>query len=288
MGAFGLESDSILGPQAGPRRAMVAARLPRPDWPDRPTIVTAVDTHTGGLVAFDRDSGVDPVDAVTASCALPDLAPTHSINGSRYIDGGVRSTENADLAPAMRTSSCSRRWAGEGGQHRRGTRTREASSKACADHRNGEWTWPARLEPCAGRAVTSRWSHRTADRGPQWAPLRWIRPPSPRRPGWFRPRQAGGDPRGAALTSAGRCSTAGRPTECPRGRSVDPLRRRPYCVMTLSSLSRLAAIDSTIVLCPLIHLAPSLNRDRRTSSLTVPGSNTSVTTVAWSPSGVRM
>jgi NTE family protein len=44
MGAFGLESDSILGPAAaGQRRAMVAARLPRPEWPDRPMIVAAVE-----------------------------------------------------------------------------------------------------------------------------------------------------------------------------------------------------------------------------------------------------
>jgi NTE family protein len=50
------------------------------------------------LAAFDRDSGVDLADAVTASCALPGLVPTVSINGARYIDGGVRSTENADLA----------------------------------------------------------------------------------------------------------------------------------------------------------------------------------------------
>jgi NTE family protein len=99
MGAFGLESDSILGPAAaGQRRAMVAARLPRPEWPDRPMIVVAVDAHTGELAAFDRDSGVDLVDAVTAGTALPGMAPTHSINGTRYINGGVRSGENADLA----------------------------------------------------------------------------------------------------------------------------------------------------------------------------------------------
>jgi NTE family protein len=61
-------------------------------------IVTAVNAHTGELAAFDRDSGVDLVDAVTASTALPGLVPTVSINGTRYIDGGVRSTENADLA----------------------------------------------------------------------------------------------------------------------------------------------------------------------------------------------
>lgn len=98
MGAFGLESDSTLGPAAGQRRAMVAARLPRPEWPDRPMIVVAVDAHTGELAAFDRDSGVDLVDAVTASTALPGLVPTHNINGTHYINGGVRSADNADLA----------------------------------------------------------------------------------------------------------------------------------------------------------------------------------------------
>jgi len=98
MGAFGLESDAILEPGAGSRRAIVAGRLPSHEWPDRPMVVTALDAYTGELAAFDRDSGVDLVDAVTASTALPGLSPTVAINGSRYFDGGVRSTENADLA----------------------------------------------------------------------------------------------------------------------------------------------------------------------------------------------
>jgi NTE family protein len=99
MGAFGLESDSNLPPGAAEqRRATVAARLPRHEWPDRPMIVVAVDAHTGELAAFDRNSGVDLVDAVTAATALPGGTPTVSINGTRYINGGVRSAENADLA----------------------------------------------------------------------------------------------------------------------------------------------------------------------------------------------
>jgi NTE family protein len=99
MGAFGLESNSAFGPAAGQqRRAIVASRLPRPQWPDRPMIVVAVNARTGELAAFDRDSGVDLVDAVTASTALPGTTPTHSINGTHYINGGVRSGENADLA----------------------------------------------------------------------------------------------------------------------------------------------------------------------------------------------
>jgi NTE family protein len=99
MGAFGLESDSVLGPEAAVRRrAMVAARLPSPEWPERPMIVVAVNAHTGELAAFDRESGVELVDAVTASTAAPGVVPTVSINGARYIDGGMRSLDNADLA----------------------------------------------------------------------------------------------------------------------------------------------------------------------------------------------
>ena len=99
MGAFGLESDATLGHAAAEqRRALVASRLPRQQWPDRPMIVVAVNAHTGELAAFDRDSGVDLIDAVTAGTALPGVVPTHSINGTRYINGGVRSGENADLA----------------------------------------------------------------------------------------------------------------------------------------------------------------------------------------------
>src|SRR6202044_3021761 len=96
--AFGLECDSILGPTAEQHRAVVAARLPRHEWPARPMMVVAVDAHTGELATFDRDSGVDLVDAVTAGTALPGSSPTVSINGTQYINGGVRSPENADLA----------------------------------------------------------------------------------------------------------------------------------------------------------------------------------------------
>ncbi len=98
MGAFGLESDTTLEPGAEQRRATVAARLPRPEWPDRPMIIVAVNAQSGELALFDRHSGVELVDAVTASTALPGLVPTVSINGNRYIDGGVRSPDNADLA----------------------------------------------------------------------------------------------------------------------------------------------------------------------------------------------
>jgi len=49
-------------------------------------------------VIFTRDSGVTLADAVAASCAVPGVWPPASINGHRYMDGGVRSLTNADLA----------------------------------------------------------------------------------------------------------------------------------------------------------------------------------------------
>jgi NTE family protein len=98
MGAAALETDAASGSFAqAQRRAVVAARLPSQHWPQRPVLIVAVDAHTGEPVVFDRHSGVDLVDAVAASCAGPGLPP-HGIGGSRYIDGGYRSNENADLA----------------------------------------------------------------------------------------------------------------------------------------------------------------------------------------------
>jgi NTE family protein len=100
MGAAALEMDAASGSsEQTQRRAAVAARLPSQRWPQRPMLIVAVDAHTGEPVVFDRHSGVDLVDAVTASCAMGFGAfPPHSIGDSRYIDGGYRSNENADLA----------------------------------------------------------------------------------------------------------------------------------------------------------------------------------------------
>jgi NTE family protein len=98
MGAFGLECDPILEATAGQHRSVVAARLPNHEWSARPMIVVAVNAHTGELATFDRDSGVDLVDAVTAGTALPGSSPTINISGTHYVNGGVRSAENADLA----------------------------------------------------------------------------------------------------------------------------------------------------------------------------------------------
>jgi NTE family protein len=80
------------------RRAVIAGRLPRHSWPTRKLAVVAVEAHTGDVRVFDKDSGADLVDAVTASCAIPGIWPPVTIGAGRYIDGGTRSAVNADLA----------------------------------------------------------------------------------------------------------------------------------------------------------------------------------------------
>lgn len=80
------------------RRAVIAARLPVRDWPAKPLLITAADACTGAFVVFHCDSGVELIDAVAASCAVPGVWPPAVIDGRRYIDGGMRSATNADLA----------------------------------------------------------------------------------------------------------------------------------------------------------------------------------------------
>jgi NTE family protein len=80
------------------RRDVIAQRLPSHDWPDRVLRISAIDTETGELVMFDRNSGVGLVDAVAASCAVPGVCPPVTIGDRRYMDGGVGSSVNMALA----------------------------------------------------------------------------------------------------------------------------------------------------------------------------------------------
>ena len=99
MGAAALEMDAASDGSGQTRwRATVAARLPSQRWPERTVLIVAVDAHTGEPVVFDRHSGVDLVDAVAASTSNGFGVPPYSIGDSRYIDGGYRRNENADLA----------------------------------------------------------------------------------------------------------------------------------------------------------------------------------------------
>jgi len=99
MGAAALLMDESSGISAQPEwRATVASRLPSQQWPAQRVLIVAVDADTGEPVIFDRRSGVDLVDAVAASCANGFGVAPYRIGEHRYIDGGYRRSENADLA----------------------------------------------------------------------------------------------------------------------------------------------------------------------------------------------
>lgn len=95
IGAYALAIPAIPEEE---RRVIIETRLPVHTWPKQRLLIVAVDTETGEEYIMDRASGVSLVDAVAASCAVPGIWPPVTIAGRRYMDGGVRSATNADLA----------------------------------------------------------------------------------------------------------------------------------------------------------------------------------------------
>ena len=99
IGALALAAEQAgATPPEEERLRVIGSRLVSTEWPTRPLVVTAVDAHTGEFRTFDRDSGVPLLQAVAASCAVPCVYPPVSIDGRRYVDGGMRSPATADLA----------------------------------------------------------------------------------------------------------------------------------------------------------------------------------------------
>ncbi len=81
------------------RLELIASRLPSHDWdPESNLIINSVNAETGEWVTFDNNSNVPLLLAVAASSAVPGIYPPTTINGQRYIDGGMSSGTNADLA----------------------------------------------------------------------------------------------------------------------------------------------------------------------------------------------
>jgi NTE family protein len=95
MGAAALATDTSGGAAAARWRDVVASRLPSPHWPQQRVLIPAVNARTGEPVVFDRSSGVELVDAVAASTSS--MTP-YAIGEERYLNGGYRRSENADLA----------------------------------------------------------------------------------------------------------------------------------------------------------------------------------------------
>lgn len=95
IGSLAIDAKTVDAPV---RRAVIAARLPSHEWPDRELKITALDADSGDLTVFDRTGPVGLVDAVAASCAVPGVWPVVSVVGRRFMDGGVASSTNIEVA----------------------------------------------------------------------------------------------------------------------------------------------------------------------------------------------
>jgi NTE family protein len=98
LGAFALAADAasedaffvVIGRELG--------TIPHRGWPARNFACTAVDVEDGGFQLWQADSGVDLLLAVSSSACLPGMIAPVTLKGRRYMDGGMRSPTNADLA----------------------------------------------------------------------------------------------------------------------------------------------------------------------------------------------
>jgi NTE family protein len=93
IGRLAMEVATATEEQSIARLAILADQ----DWPAN-FGATAVNVHTGEVMVWRRNSGAPLVRAVASSCALPGVWPPVTIDGERFMDGGVRSVLNADLA----------------------------------------------------------------------------------------------------------------------------------------------------------------------------------------------
>jgi NTE family protein len=93
VGRYALDADTV------PEDSFVNGfrHLRGEEWPAR-YACTAVDAETGEFVVWNAENPVELERAVASSCAVPGIYPPITINGRRYIDGGLRSGASADLA----------------------------------------------------------------------------------------------------------------------------------------------------------------------------------------------
>jgi NTE family protein len=96
IGAWALSAHAVMSEDAFV--SIYIQLFPDQGWTQIPFECVAVDAHDGSTKIFSKDSGVGLAHAVAASCAVPGIFPPVTIDGHRYIDGGMRSLTNADLA----------------------------------------------------------------------------------------------------------------------------------------------------------------------------------------------
>jgi NTE family protein len=79
-------------------------RFPPKMWPGGSYECVSVDAADGSMRLWNASSGVPLALAVASSCALPGVFAPVTIEGHRYMDGGVRSVTNADLARGCKSA----------------------------------------------------------------------------------------------------------------------------------------------------------------------------------------
>ena len=97
IGAFALQAKTAMTEDEWLGTFSLSETFGADKWPERPYMCTAVDAETGDFVTWTKDSGVPLVRAIASSCCVPGIFPPITINGRRYIDGGMKSATNADL-----------------------------------------------------------------------------------------------------------------------------------------------------------------------------------------------
>ena len=98
IGAFALAAPTMTEEAFFESCGTSFASQPADAWPERGFACTAVDAESGAFQLWTRQSGVGVVRAVASSCSVPGVYPPVTLKGRRFIDGGMRSSTNADMA----------------------------------------------------------------------------------------------------------------------------------------------------------------------------------------------
>jgi NTE family protein len=95
----GASASQVTAGQTDEQRvATFRETFPEDVWPAEPLAITAVDAADGEFRVFTAADGVPITRAIAASCSVPFVWSPVRADGRSYIDGGVRSVTNADVA----------------------------------------------------------------------------------------------------------------------------------------------------------------------------------------------
>ena len=98
IGAYALKAETMSEDAFIRSFGRALSELPDDAWPEKTYACTAVDALDGSFHLWTKESRVGLKRAVASSCSVPGVYPPITINGRRYIDGGMRSGTCADKA----------------------------------------------------------------------------------------------------------------------------------------------------------------------------------------------